>query len=129
LMKDKRLGIKEEDGGRWFYCALIANLKEGEAREMGKRPAAARLTRAGEVLEVGAKLTCGPGRQRVGEREEGQLGRWTLVGRAAQAGLQACLRASLRRGQRPDWPVGRGNGAGRRGKRKRKEGDREVGRR
>jgi hypothetical protein len=36
------------------------------------------------------------------------------VGRAAEAGLQACLRASLRRGQRPDWPVGQGKGAGRR---------------
>jgi hypothetical protein len=48
LIKEKLLGIKEEDGGRLFYCALIANLKEGEAREMGKRPAAARLTRAGE---------------------------------------------------------------------------------
>jgi hypothetical protein len=55
LMKEKRLGIKEEDGGRWFYCALIANLKEGEAREMGKRPAEAWLTRAGEVLEVGGE--------------------------------------------------------------------------
>jgi hypothetical protein len=48
LIKEKLLEIKEEDGGRLFYCALIANLKEGEAREMGKRPAAARLTRAGE---------------------------------------------------------------------------------
>jgi hypothetical protein len=57
LMKEKRLGVKEEDGGRWFYCALIASFKEGEAWEMEKRPAAARLTRAGEVkgdrLEVG----------------------------------------------------------------------------
>jgi hypothetical protein len=55
LMKEKRLGIEEEDGDRWFYCALIANLKEGEAREMGKRPAEAWLTRAGEVLEVGGE--------------------------------------------------------------------------
>jgi hypothetical protein len=94
LDEGETVGIKEEDGGRWFYCALIASLKEGEAREMGKRPAAARLTRAGEVLEVGAKLTSGPGRQRVGEREEGQLGRWTLVGRMAEAGLHSCLRAT-----------------------------------
>jgi hypothetical protein len=72
LMKEKRLGIKEEDNDRWFYCALIASLKEGEAWEMEKRPAAARLTRAGEVkgdrLEVGG----GPNMwaRFVGEREE-----------------------------------------------------------
>jgi hypothetical protein len=76
-----------------------------------------RLTRAGEVLEVGGEAdkwarSAASGRER--EREEGQLSRLTLVGRAAEAGLHSCLRASLRRGQRPDWPVGRGKRAGRR---------------
>jgi hypothetical protein len=72
LIKEKRLGIKEEDGGQWFYCALIENLKEGEAREMGKRPAAARLTRAGEVLEVGGDPDRWgrPGRERKGRGGE-----------------------------------------------------------
>jgi hypothetical protein len=77
---------------------VVREERRGGVREMGKRPATVRLTRAGEVLEVGGEAdkrarSAASGRERRGSWAAGHL--W-----AARLKL-GCIRACVEPEKRP----------------------------